>query len=118
MAHTKLKKHRLVSLFRFCFLWFLLLINGSEMPACSGVAPLTGGKIVTAERPLTIVAAHAALGAGSCMMIQRRGRCNLPSLWHSRSHLMAFVATNFLMFAMTKAHAESSREFRSAAVAA
>ena len=76
------------------------------------------GKIIAAESTFSVVTAHTALRAGSGVMIQRRRRGNLISLRHSRSDLMAFVASDFLMLRMAETYAEGLCEFGSAPVAA
>ena len=91
---------------------------GSETPLRSSMTTFADCKIIAAECALAIVAAHAALTARPCVMIQRYGRGNLPSLRHSCSDLMALVTTDFLMSRMIKAYAESLCEFSSALVAA
>jgi hypothetical protein len=64
----------------------------SELPTRSGVAAFTGGKIIATKSSLAIVAAHTTERALLCVMIQRRGLGDLPSLWHCRPNLMAFGA--------------------------
>jgi hypothetical protein len=64
------------------------------------------------------VAAHAALGAGFGVMIQRGRGIDLSSLRHSCFNLVAIDTSDFLMFRMTEPNAESLCDFRSAPVAA
>lgn len=78
----------------------------------------TNGKVIAAERPLTIMTRHATHDPSRRMMIEGLGCCHLSSLWHSRSHLMTFVAVNLLMFCMTKTDAKRLREFGRSRIAA
>jgi len=82
------------------------------------MAAFTGGKIVSAESALAIVATHTTERVFPGVMIQGRGRRNLPSLWLARSNLMAFIAGYFLMLRMIEADSEGLGELRSARVAA
>jgi hypothetical protein len=82
------------------------------------VTTFASGKIIAAEGTFSVVTRHTALRAGFCVMIQWRRRSNLVSLRHSRSNLVAFGASYFLMLRMVEAYAEGWREFGSARIAA
>src|SRR5574341_158312 len=64
------------------------------------------------------MASHAALGASGRVMIERLGRCHLPSLRHVGTHLMTFAASQLLVLCMTKADPKCLHEFRRARVPA
>jgi|SRR5215208_8003558 len=80
------------------------------------MAAFTGGKIVSAESALAIVATHTTERVFPGVMIQGRGRRNLPSLWLARSNLMAFIAGYFLMLRMTEAYPEGLGVLRSSGI--
>ena len=77
------------------------------------MATLTNSEIITAERALAVMASHATLPATCRVMVERFRRSDLSSLRHSRSDLVAFVASYLLMLEMIKAHAECLSEYRS-----
>src|SRR6266542_3948862 len=83
------------------------------MPSRSSVATLANGKVIAAERALAVMARHTAHTAARCVMVERFRRRDLPSLRQSRSNLVAFVASYFLMFGMIESYAECLGEFRS-----
>jgi hypothetical protein len=85
----------------------------SKVPRCFRVAPLADGKVITAKRSLAVMASHATLAAAGCVMIKRFRRRDLSSLRHTRSDLVAFVASYFLMLGMIESHAEGYGESRS-----
>ena len=103
--------------------WTLNRLSGihiarpSKMPRLSRIAAGTNGKVITAERALAIMTGHATQRPSRRMMIERLGCSHLSPLWHSRAHLMTFVAVNLLMFCMTKTHAKRLREFGRSGVA-
>lgn len=90
----------------------------SKVPRCSRVTALARRKIVTAKCAFTVMTCHATLAATGCVMIQRFGCGDLPTLRHSRSYLMTFIAIYLLMLCMAKADAECLRKCRSPRIAA
>ena len=75
------------------------------------------GKIVAAERPLTVVATGATERIGPRVMIQRRRRGHLPASRDTRPNAVAARATQFLrgvMVGMTETNAKRARLLGSA----
>jgi len=92
--------------------------DSSEAPRRALMAPSADSEVVSSERSFTIVTSHTTLAASGRMMIQRL-RCGyLPALWHSGSHLMAFIAGHLLVFRMTEADTVRLRENRCSRIAA
>jgi hypothetical protein len=59
------------------------------------VAAFAHGKVVAAKSALAVVARHAAGAATARVMVEWCGRGHLSPLWHSGSHLVTFIATDF-----------------------
>jgi hypothetical protein len=76
------------------------------------MATLTNSEVVTPKRALAVVTRHATLPPASGVMIKWFGRGDLSSLRHTGPHLMAFSASNLLMFGVIKADPECLGRFR------
>jgi len=79
----------------------------SKTPRRPRVAALTNRKIVAAKSALAIVAAHAALTAASCVMVQWLRSRYLSPLSHAGPHLMTFITPQVIVFPMTKVYSVS-----------
>jgi hypothetical protein len=80
------------------------------------MAALARGEIISTKRALSIVTRHATLRSSGGMMVQRLGLSDLSPLRHSGPYLMAFVARQFLVLAMTETDTECLGRLRRARV--
>jgi hypothetical protein len=81
----------------------------------------TRRKIIAAKSSLAGVASRTTFCSGRRVMIERQRRRHLPTLRHTRSHVMTFIATQFLrptMLGMTESNLESCGLRRRSRIAA